>query len=286
MNMASDYSPSTEGQKILEAARGYVDSVDYQVTARWLFYRLLQDSFYTRKEDYKGKFIPLLSRARKAFYEGWKPDSLADTARSATIRGGGHTSVRDWFAAVTSAGVACPLDIWADQPNYIEIWFEAEAMSGQFQHYTEHVTLRPFKGDPSLDFKWRIAMALQRRAERFPDKPIKVLYFGDLDQKGLSIPTSALQDIRKWSDVDFDFERCGLNPDHPERFNIAENPEKPGTYQWEALSDAGAKELITSAVSKHFDQAAAERILAKRQRAETWLVESMAGLTLPAEVEA
>lgn len=279
------YSPDPKSRRILDAAWGYVQSIPYAVTARWLFYRLLQDGFYTTKEDYKGRFLPLLSRARKAFLEGWQPDTLADTGRSSTIRGAGSSSVGKWFQEIQESGVVCELDIWTEQPNYLEIWFEAEAMASQFNHYTEHITLRPFKGDPSLDFKWGIAMALQKRVEQYPDKPVKILYFGDLDKKGLSIPTSAVADIREWSGADFSFERCGLNPDHPARFNIPENPDKPGTYQWEALSDQGAAELITGAVSKYFDQEAAEGVIGRAAGAESWLLEQLQGLTLPEGAE-
>lgn len=279
------YKPTAAIQEILDVAWNHIQSVGYSVSARWLFYRLLQDSIFTTKEDYKTRFLPILTRARKAFHQGWKPDSLADTGRSSTIRGAGSPSVGEWFRGIQESGVICELDIWTEQPNYLEIWFEAEAMAAQFRHYTDHITLRPFKGDPSLDFKWSIAMALREKEEQYPGKPIKILYFGDLDRKGLSIPTSAVADIREWSEVPFDFERCGLNPDHPEKFNIPENPEKPGTYQWEALSDQAAADLITGAVSKYFDQEAAEGVIGQAAGAESWLLEQLQGLTLPEGAE-
>jgi len=125
----------------------------------------------------------------------------------------------------------------------VELWFEANAMRGQFEHYTEHIMLRPFGGDPSIPFKWNIAAHLTRMAERF-SKPIVILYFGDLDPKGMIIPESAVRDIREWCTDDFEFIRCGLNPGHETEFSLIENPERPGTYQWEALDDGSAHELI------------------------------------------
>jgi len=274
------YRPTRDVEKILDVAWNHVQSVEYSVTARWLFYRLLQDSIFTKKEDYKGRFLPILSRARKAFFKEWRPDTLTDDGRNPIVRGAGDYSIESWFQSVTNNGVECKLDIWAGQPKYLEIWFEAAAMVSQFAHYTRHITLRPFKGDASIDFKWQTAKALKDRGELFPGKPIHILYFGDLDKKGLSIPKSAFRDIQEWAEVDIVFERCGLNSGQPEELNIPENPEKPGTYQWEALNDQAAKKLITEAVGKHFDQAGAETILER----EAMLKGNLESLELPGEL--
>lgn len=126
-------------------------------------------------------------------------------------------------------------------------------MRAQFEHYTQHVTLRPFKGDPSLDFKWEIGRHLDTVQQVYPGKSIVILYFGDLDPKGLQIPESAVCDVRAWSGVDFEFIRCGLNPGDESRYALHENPEKPGTYQWEALDDGQASTLIVSSVERFVD---------------------------------
>jgi hypothetical protein len=141
------------------------------------------------------------------------------------------------------------LDKWYSQDYYVELWFEAKAMRGQFEYYTNHITLRPFGGDASIYFKWKIAEELTEAAEKY-NKPIVILYFGDLDPKGMQIPESAVKDIREWASVDFEFIRCGLNPGDEIRFNIPENPDKPGTYQWEALSDEAAQSLILKWIGK------------------------------------
>jgi len=48
----NEYKPSAKTTAILDAARTHVESVDYDVTLRWCFYRLLQDGFYSSKADY------------------------------------------------------------------------------------------------------------------------------------------------------------------------------------------------------------------------------------------
>ena len=81
-----NYQPNAKSREILARAWEHVQGVEYQVTARWLFYRLLQDGFYSSKADYE-KLLALLSRARHNQWESWRPDSLIDDGREAIVRG-------------------------------------------------------------------------------------------------------------------------------------------------------------------------------------------------------
>lgn len=262
------YTPRGATANMLRRALQYVQSVVYAVSARWLFYRLLQDGTFADKHAYKAVFLPAVSRARKSFWEGWAPDTLADDTREAVYRGFGHADPAAWLKHdVCSRG--CKLDRWDTQPYYIELWFEAAAMRGQFEHYAPHVTLRPFQGDPSIPFKWETAKHLGGMAEDYPGKPIVILYFGDLDEKGPEIPESAIADVRQWCATDFEFVRCGLNPEHVERFGLLENPDHPGAYQWEALSDGDASMLIEEHCGQYLDAAAFKAVAAQEAKAST-----------------
>jgi hypothetical protein len=255
---SENYTPHKRSQKILAQAWEHIQSVPYQVTARWLFYRLLQDGYYKTKSDYDNKFLPLLSRARHCFYEGWRPDTLADDRRTPIIRGDGYESPAAWVEMLTKRA-GCNLARWDGQSHYVEVWFEAEAMKSQFEHYTESITLRPFYGMPSIPYKWDIAKDLERARQNY-GLPIIVLYFGDLDPAGETIPETSTEDIRGWCSVGFDFIRAGLNPGDEVRYSIPENFDHPGAYQWEALEDSAARELITGAVAQFVDYDKMEKI--------------------------
>jgi hypothetical protein len=248
---SGNYQPNARNRAILARAWEHVQAVPYQVTARWLFYRLLQEGYYHKKQDYKNRFLKLLSAARHNRYEGWRPYTLADDQREAVIRGNGFLTAESWGQAIAE-NLACNLARWDGQKQYLEIWFEAGAMLAQFRHYTESITLRPFFGMPSIPYKWDIAKALEAAHEKH-GLPLAVLYFGDLDPAGETIPETSIADIRKWCGVAFEWVRCGLNPGHERQHNIPENPDKPGTYQWEALEDKAARELITGAVGQYVD---------------------------------
>lgn len=263
---SANYKPNEKSREILTQAWAHIESVDYKTTARWLFYRLLQDGFYGKKGDYKSRFLPLLSRARHSFYQGWRPDTLADDTREPIVRGNGYPSVDDWAESITH-GIYCNLSHWPRQSHYVEVWFEAKAMSAQFRWHTKGITLRPFSGMPSIPYKWDIAKALEE-ARREWQLPITVLYFGDLDPMGELIPETSVADIRSWCKVNFDFVRAGLNPEDEVKYNIPENFEKPGTYQWEALEDTAAKGLIQDAVAQYVDSSVMAEIQKKAREAE------------------
>lgn len=265
--MATEYKPEPRSERILERAYLYVQSVPYGVTARWVFYRLLQDGVYATKKGYK-HLLRLLSVARKRFFGSWTPWTLADDTRAAIVRGAGFGSFEEWVAALREQLRYRP-DIWKRQPIYLELWFEAAAMQGQFLHYAPpFVPLLAFHGDVSIPEKWKAA---QRLVDRWLElhKPVHVLYYGDLDAKGLEIPESAWDDIvafcqvalmgrlkeegvssANWQGVWEEFysrlyfQRVGLTEEQVEEFAVPENPERPGTWQWEALTDDQARELI------------------------------------------
>lgn len=266
---AETYTPRGQTAEILDRALQLVRSVPYQVSARWLFYRLLQLGYYTSKGDYSNKFLKAVSTARRTFYGGWRPYTLADETREAIVRGVASESVEDWLQ-LYARGLTCTLDKWVGQDNYVELWYEARAMTQQFQHYTQHVTLRPMGGQPSIPYKWDTAKALERAASRY-DLPIVILYFGDLDTAGELISEVVERDVREWCNVDFEFIRCGLNEDQVRRFDVPENPEKPGEYQWEALSDEGAHTIISECVDPYLRHDAFREIERVEERATKWV---------------
>ena len=272
----NDYLPRGETQAVLDRAWQLVQSVPYQVSARWVFYRLLQEGYYSHKSDYKNKWVKAVSSARHAFYNGWRPDTLSDETREAIIRGRGFDTVEGWLNAV-SERLSCTLDKWNTQEYYLELWYEARAMSDQFRHYTQHITLRPMAGQPSIPYKWQIAKDLEQAAGSY-ELPIIILYFGDLDTAGETISDVVERDVREWCSVDFEFIRCGLTLDQVSRYSVPENPEKPGEYQWEALSDTGAREVITGNVDQYLHHGAFVDVEHTEELANDWIRQELAGL--------
>ena len=277
---SESYAPQKRTSEILDRAYELVQSVPYQVSARWLFYRLLQEGYYKTKDDYKNKFLPAISSARHAFYNHWRPDTLADETRTAETRGEGFLTAGDWLRAIQSGGFECVLDKWQTQSHYVELWFEARAMLDQFRHYTEYITLRPMGGQPSIPYKWKTAKDLERRAKLY-GKPIMVLYFGDLDTAGARIAQVVKDDVSKWCAAPFEFIYCGLTLEQVQRYNVPENFEKPGDYQWEALPDSAASDIIKTHAEPFISHGGFSTICDLETRAAAWLRDQLVELTPP-----
>ena len=54
--------------------------------------------------------------------------------------------------------------------------------------------------------------------------------------------------------VEIEFLRAGLNKGDEVRYGIMENSDKPGTYQWEAVSDDAAQKIITNAIKPYIEE--------------------------------
>lgn len=256
--ISKNYKPNTKSREILARAWGHIQSVPYKVTLRWLFYRVYQDGLYPNKKSGYQSFVQLLSRARHNQFESWRPDTLADDTNETIDRGSGYDDPEQWAQAMARHG-ECTLHRWDGQSYYVEVWFEARAMIRQFEFLTQGLKLCPLGGQPSIPYKWGLAKGLET-ADLWYTLPIVVLYFGDLDTGGQQIGLTVEEDVRKWTGVDFEFVRAALNPGDELRYNLPDNPEKPGQYQWEAVDHETASNIIKGAVARYVDYGEMDKI--------------------------
>lgn len=245
--------PRTKQQKILDKAFEFIESVPYKVSSRWVFYRLYQAGLYKDKKD-SNRWLELTSRARHTSYGKWRPDTLADETREVSEKTGGYSNKDEAFMDLKdrlrySHNVI--IDHFFKQENYVELWFEARAMLGQFEYYTDRIDLVPMAGQPSIPFKWKLAERLTDKARMY-EKPVVILYFGDEDLAGHVIEETIRMDVERWCEGDFEIVRCGLSEEQAKQYNIPESIEKKG-YQWEALSDEAAEKIIIEALGEYID---------------------------------
>lgn len=246
--------PDPKTQEILNTALAHVRSVSYKVSLRWVFYRLYQEGYYSTKEGYN-KFEYLCSKARHSHWNGWRPDTLADETREAIRRTYGtpdiETAIEDMPDDLAS-NIDLSIDHFFRQDHYIEIWYEARAMTGQFRHYTAKIDLVPLGGMSSIPYKYQIAKNLEWKKQKY-EKPIIILYFGDEDLAGHTIKADVEEDVRKWSEASFEIIWCGLTEEQAEKYGIPHSVEKQG-YQWEALADESASEIIRESLDRFIDR--------------------------------
>jgi hypothetical protein len=96
---------------------------------------------------------------------------------------------------------------WHNQPHYVEIFVEKDAVVGTFQELLndKQVRIVPNRGWSSLTYKFdNINRLLTKKRE---GKVVRVLYFGDYDPTGLRMSYNLEQDFRGYG---IHFERIAL----------------------------------------------------------------------------
>jgi hypothetical protein len=261
------YRPSSaKRRELIDRAWEHVRSVPYKVSLRWVFYRLLQDGLVKGKSSYT-LVQDTLGDARKGYYKDWRPDTLADESRSPIVRTGLYDTPTAWFKKLKEQGLHMFCDAQAGAEQRVFVAFEAAAMASQFGQHTQHVDLYPFGGFPSITYKWELAEAIA-----YSDEPVVVLYFGDADTTGGHIGSNAEADISRWVDeltgADCEWVHVGLTVKQARQYKLPEAPDKLGVFQWEALSDSQAGELIGGAMKEYLDHETVAHNLAQAGRAE------------------
>lgn len=86
--------------------------------------------------------------------------------------------------------------LWADQPVYVEIWIEKDALAGVVSEVTEQydVPLMVTRGFPSESFVFEAAQTINAQ-----DKPAFLYYFGDFDPSGVSISDNLADKLKRWA---------------------------------------------------------------------------------------
>lgn len=274
-----EYPTKPEIVEVLGAAERLVDSTPYRVSLRFVFYGLWQSGFFshvtlTANDRMKGRtekekaYDWWMGIKRKAVRSGiWLPDFLVDDTREGQLTGGGNESVEEWLEALQRHGVGCALDKWRDQENHVIVAFEARDMGGQFEHYCGRffVDRFPLGGHASQDLKADIA---KRMMDLDDGRPIHVLYFGDYDEGGLSIPEYTFRDVRLWYPIEFTAWRVAIERHHVDEYDLPDNPSKPGAYEWQSLSHEQAGQIIVPALESLIDTDLIDEILDEQEEAE------------------
>jgi hypothetical protein len=132
-------------------------------------------------------------------------------------------ALKDWFRYALNPKVSTEYDLssWKDQPYYIELWVEKDALAGFLSPLCERlgVGLVVSRGYTSYTFKQE---AIRRFGEKIEeDREPVLLYLGDLDPSGYDI-YRCLEDEIENGDV----ERIGLHFEDVSQFSLVPNPIK------------------------------------------------------------
>lgn len=244
----------------------------YDLSLRQLYYQLVSKNIVENTERSYKNIGNLVSDARMAGLIDW--DMIKDRGREC-VENPHWDSPAD---IVKSAASSFRLDRWADQPNYIEVMVEKQALEGVLVPVCRELDV-PFtanKGYSSSSTMYEASKRFLARAEQ--DKCLYVLYLGDHDPSGIDMTRDVndrLEVFLKTSlgreeneDGGCEVKRLALNMDQIEELRPPENPAKLtdsrsdsyvrrfGNSSWEldAIEPRHLAQLVRDAVGPLIDE--------------------------------
>ncbi|WP_428305832.1 hypothetical protein [Lacipirellula sp.] len=189
------------------------------LTVRQCFYQAVGRGVVDKTEqEYKGTVCRLLADMRR---DGTIPyHKLSDNTRwqrKPTTFSGLEQMLENTQRTYRRA-------IWDEQPAYVEIWLEKDALAGVLWEVTRKwdVPLMVTRGYPSISYLHEAAEAIAAQG-----KPAFLYYFGDRDPSGVDIDRCVEKQIREMApDADLHFERVGVTEAQIAELSLPTRPTK------------------------------------------------------------
>jgi hypothetical protein len=177
-------------------------------------------------------------------------------------------------------------DRWLTQPNYVEVWFEKDALMGVFERVAHEWRLPFFscRGYPSDSEVWGAAQRLARIARRGRElrpRHVVVLHFGDHDPSGIDMTRDIEDRLSLFGAPLVEVRRLALNMAQVEQYDPPPNPAKEsdsrftgyqtlfGDESWEldALEPSVLAQLVDDEVLQLLDRDAWDKELTREKKA-------------------
>jgi len=158
------------------------------------------------------------------------PNCLEDRSRRILGRGdSGYSSAQDFLkqrlASLQDSWRSFTMPKWEDQPNYVLVSLEKDALSRLVSDVANQYAVRTFptRGYPSFTYVQRMASYMRNRMK---DKLTIVLYFGDFDPSGVDIERDLTERLWKYDSGEFRVRRVALTREQIVRYSLPPMPVK------------------------------------------------------------
>jgi hypothetical protein len=234
----------------------------YDLTLRQLYYQFVARDLIPNSDRSYKNLGNTVNAARLAGLIDW--NYIVDRTRN--LRDQPHW--RDPEQIVEAVAAQYLTDRWANQPTYVEVWVEKDALVGVIASACTPLDVPYFscRGYTSQSELWGAAQRIIRRNNR--GQKAVVVHLGDHDPSGIDMS----RDIADRFDLfgaAATVQRIALNRDQVDRYQPPPNPAKltdsrakgyisaHGRHSWEldALDPTTLAALIRSAVLEHRDEA-------------------------------
>lgn len=200
----------------------------FELTLRQVYYQLVARGFIPNNERSYKNLGSLINDGRLAGLIDW----YAIVDRTRNLRRNSHWGCPE--DVIDSARYSYMLDRWENQPNYVEVWVEKDALIGIVSQICRKLDVPHFscRGYTSQSEMWSAAQRFIRQNHR---DSRTIIHLGDHDPSGIDM-TRDIQERMDMFGADVYVKRVALTMEQIDRFNPPPNPTK--------LSDARARGYI------------------------------------------
>lgn len=256
-------------EEIVNSALEVFEQYDTALTLRQLYYRLVSKHLFPNTINSYKRLSRLMVKARE---QGDVPlNCLEDRSRRILGRGDiGYTSAEEFLkkriSALRESYKEFRMPMWGEQPNYILVSLEKDALSRLVSEVANQYSVRTFptRGYPSFTYVQRMSSYMRNRLK---GKPTIVLYFGDFDPSGVDIERDLSERLSKYKAGDFKVLRVALTNEQIIKYDLPPMPVKSSdarsegfleTYgnksvELDALDPNTLKFMVAQSIASHID---------------------------------
>ena len=252
------------------------------MTVRQVFYQAVTRGLIEKTEtEYKQTIVRLLAELRWRGLIDW--DDIVDGTRLMR-KPRTYSGVDD---ALRRTAQFYRRAVFDDLDVYIEVWLEKEALSRRTLRCDRRVRCASHgqPGYSSLPFLRGAAREIEAASEH--GKDVFLYNFGDHDPSGVDIARQIKEDIAKFTNAPFTFERIAVTPEQIRSMNLPTRPTKLSdtrathfdgeSVEVDAISPSDLRDLCRDAIEQHIPNGHMETLRAAEQ-SERELLGGFAGM--------
>jgi hypothetical protein len=277
----SEYLTRARSKLIQETIRDIFVEQNPKLTVRQIYYALTVRGVIPKTENgyHQVCYHLRVMRERDFIPYWWIADNTRYHLKPQTDRG--------LVAAVERWQESYRRDLWANQPDYVEIWVEKDALAGVISPVTQEydVPLYVARGYSSMTFLYDAAASLKNIG-----KPAYIYHFGDYDPSGVDAANKIKEGLLRYG-ANIHFERIAVTPEQIVAFNLPTRETKqtdPRAKKWghkpsvelDALSAPVLRELVGRCIKRHVDTALLATTLLAEQLERNTLEEMVKNFVL------
>ena len=263
----TDWEPKGQTAKYLLASSIQIldeyAGLGYAITLRQLYYQLVSRGLIPNEQRYYKRLGEVITKAREGGYIDW--NAIVDRGRNPVMA----AHWQDAGELLQAAARQFRLDRWADQPKYVEVWCEKDALGSVLVPVCDryHIRFMANRGYSSASAMWQAAQRLQQANDR-GQQPV-VIYLGDHDPSGIDM-TRDVEDRLELLSYQTPIEtiRLALNFNQVEQYSPPPNPAKltdsradayirsfgPESWELDALDPQTLDQMVSDQVDALIDQ--------------------------------